>query len=218
MNAVRTTLIKTSWRLQATLPRQAKRALDVVLSGLALLGLLPLFAAIAALIRMEDGGPVLFWQTRVGKHGRHFAFPKFRSMVVDAEARLEAIRARNQHGATITFKMQDDPRITRIGKLLRRFSLDELPQLWCVFRGDMSLVGPRPALPKEVARYDLSARRRLNAIPGLTCVWQVSGRSNLAFPIQCEMDIAYIRRQSLRFDVELLARTIPAVVSGKGAY
>ncbi len=218
MNAVRTTLIKTSWRLQAALPRQAKRTLDVVLSGLALLGLLPLFAAIAALIRMEDGGPVLFWQTRVGKHGRHFAFPKFRSMVVDAEARLEAIRARNQHGATITFKMQDDPRITRIGKLLRRFSLDELPQLWCVFRGDMSLVGPRPALPKEVARYDLSARRRLNAIPGLTCVWQVSGRSNLAFPIQCEMDIAYIRRQSLRFDVELLARTIPAVVSGKGAY
>jgi len=215
---VRTTLIKTSWRLQAALPKQTKRALDGLLAGLALLGLLPLFGAIAALIKLEDGGPILFWQTRVGKHGRHFAFPKFRSMVVDAEARLEAIRARNQHGATITFKMQDDPRITRIGKILRRFSMDELPQLWCVFRGDMSLVGPRPALPKEVARYDLSARRRLNAIPGLTCVWQVSGRSNLAFPIQCEMDIAYIRRQSLRYDIELLARTIPAVVTGKGAY
>ena len=215
---MRTTLIKTSWRLQAALPKQAKRALDALLSGLALLGLLPLFGVIAALIKLEDGGPILFWQTRVGKHGRHFAFPKFRSMVVDAEARLEAIRARNQHGATITFKMQDDPRITRIGKVLRRFSMDELPQLWCVFRGDMSLVGPRPALPKEVARYDLSARRRLNAIPGLTCVWQVSGRSNLAFPIQCEMDIAYIRQQSLRYDIELLARTIPAVVSGKGAY
>lgn len=215
---MRTTLIKTNWRLQAALPKQAKRALDALLSGLALLGLLPLFGVIAALIKLEDGGPILFWQTRVGKHGRHFAFPKFRSMVVDAEARLEAIRARNQHGATITFKMQDDPRITRIGKVLRRFSMDELPQLWCVFRGDMSLVGPRPALPKEVARYDLSARRRLNAIPGLTCVWQVSGRSNLAFPIQCEMDIAYIRQQSLRYDIELLARTIPAVVSGKGAY
>jgi len=215
---VRTTLIKTSWRLQAALPKQTKRALDALLAGLALLGLLPLFGAIAALIKLEDGGPILFWQTRVGKHGRHFAFPKFRSMVVDAEARLEAIRARNQHGAAITFKMQDDPRITRIGKVLRRFSMDELPQLWCVFRGDMSLVGPRPALPKEVARYDLSARRRLNAIPGLTCVWQVSGRSNLAFPIQCEMDIAYIRQQSLRYDIELLARTIPAVVSGKGAY
>lgn len=215
---MRTTLIKTSWRLQAALPKQAKRTLDALLSGLALLGLLPLFGVIAALIKLEDGGPILFWQTRVGKHGRHFAFPKFRSMVVDAEARLEAIRARNQHGATITFKMQDDPRITRIGKVLRRFSMDELPQLWCVFRGDMSLVGPRPALPKEVARYDLSARRRLNAIPGLTCVWQVSGRSNLAFPIQCEMDIAYIRQQSLRYDIELLARTIPAVVSGKGAY
>jgi lipopolysaccharide/colanic/teichoic acid biosynthesis glycosyltransferase len=215
---VRTTLIKTSWRLQSALSKQAKRALDALFSGLALLGLLPLFGVIAALIKLEDGGPILFWQTRVGKHGRHFAFPKFRSMVVDAEARLEAIRARNQHGATITFKMQDDPRITRIGKVLRRFSMDELPQLWCVFRGDMSLVGPRPALPKEVARYDLSARRRLNATPGLTCVWQVSGRSNLAFPIQCEMDIAYIRQQSLRYDIELLARTIPAVVSGKGAY
>lgn len=215
---MRTALIKTSWRLQAALPKRAKRALDALLSGLALLGLLPLFGVIAALIKLEDGGPILFWQTRVGKHGRHFAFPKFRSMVVDAEARLEAIRARNQHGATITFKMQDDPRITRIGKVLRRFSMDELPQLWCVFRGDMSLVGPRPALPKEVARYDLAARRRLNATPGLTCVWQVSGRSNLAFPIQCEMDIAYIRRQSLRYDIELLIRTIPAVVSGKGAY
>lgn len=215
---MRTKLIKTSWRLQAALPKQAKRTLDALLSGLALLGLLPLFGFIAALIKLEDGGPILFWQTRVGKHGRHFAFPKFRSMVVDAEARLEAIRARNQHGATITFKMQDDPRITRIGKVLRRFSMDELPQLWCVFRGDMSLVGPRPALPTEVARYDLSARRRLNATPGLTCVWQVSGRSNLAFPIQCEMDIAYIRQQSLRYDIELLARTIPAVVSGKGAY
>ena len=218
MQLVRANLVKTSWRLQAALPKQAKRALDAFLSGLALLGLLPVFAVIAALIKLEDGGPVLFWQTRVGKHGRHFAFPKFRSMVVDAEARLEAIRARNQHGATITFKMQDDPRITRIGKILRRFSLDELPQLWCVFQGDMSLVGPRPALPKEVARYDLAARRRLNAIPGLTCVWQVSGRSNLAFPIQCEMDIAYIQKQSIRYDLELLARTIPAVVSGKGAY
>ncbi len=215
---MRTTLVKTSWRLQAALPKQAKRSLDALLSGLALLGLLPLFGLIAALIKLEDGGPILFWQTRVGKHGRRFRFPKFRSMVVDAEAHLEAIHARNQHGATITFKMQDDPRITRIGKVLRRFSMDELPQLWCVLRGEMSLVGPRPALPKEVARYDLAARRRLNAIPGLTCIWQVSGRSNLAFPIQCEMDIAYIRRQSLRYDIELLARTIPAVVSGKGAY
>lgn len=218
MKPVRSILTKSSWRLQAALPKHGKRALDTILSGLALLGLLPLFGLIAALIKLEDGGPILYWQTRVGKHGRHFPFPKFRSMVVDAEARLEAIHARNQHGATITFKMQDDPRITRIGKVLRRFSMDELPQFWCVLRGDMSLVGPRPALPKEVARYDLAARRRLDATPGLTCIWQVSGRSNLAFPIQCEMDIAYIRRQSLRYDIELLARTIPAVVSGKGAY
>jgi lipopolysaccharide/colanic/teichoic acid biosynthesis glycosyltransferase len=139
-------------------------------------------------------------------------------MVVDAEQRVAAVSTLNQHGDTITFKMKRDPRITRIGAILRRFSLDELPQLWCVFRGDMSLVGPRPALPREVAKYNLAARRRLNTTPGLTCIWQVSGRSNLAFPIQCEMDIDYVRNRSLKLDIELLAKTIPAVITGKGAY
>jgi lipopolysaccharide/colanic/teichoic acid biosynthesis glycosyltransferase len=212
------TFVKLSSRVRSRMPSVLKRSIDVVLAALALLTCMPLFGVVALLIKVEDGGPVLFWQTRVGRHGRLFRFPKFRSMAVNAEARLAELRGSNQHGAGITFKMQHDPRITRTGRVLRRFSLDELPQLWCVFRGDMSLVGPRPALPKEVARYRLSDRRRLDAIPGLTCTWQVSGRANLPFPIQCQMDVDYIRRQSLKLDIEILAKTLPAVVSGKGAY
>jgi len=137
---------------------------------------------------------------------------------VNAEARLAQIRKQNQHGETITFKMKHDPRITRVGRILRRFSIDEMPQLWCVFRGDMSLVGPRPALPTEVAKYTLTERRRLDVTPGLTCVWQVSGRSNLAFPIQCKLDVQYIENQSLPLDIKIIAQTVPAVISGKGAY
>ena len=205
-------------QMRYRLPALTKRAVDLVASGAALLFAAPLLALIAVLIRMEDGGPVLFWQNRVGRHGRIFRFPKFRSMVVDAEAKLAQIRAQNQHGEGITFKMKTDPRITRIGRWLRRFSLDEAPQLWCVFRGDMSLVGPRPALPHEVARYSLRDRRRLDAIPGLTCIWQVSGRSNLAFPIQCRMDSDYIETQSLKKDIEILVATVPAVLTGRGAY
>jgi lipopolysaccharide/colanic/teichoic acid biosynthesis glycosyltransferase len=187
-------------------------------AGLALLALIPVFVVICVLIQCEDGGPVLFWQRRVGKHGRPFAFPKFRSMVVNAEAKLAQIRAQNQHGDTITFKMKDDPRITRVGKVLRRLSLDEAPQLWCVLTGEMSLVGPRPALPSEVAKYTLEARRRLDVTPGLTCIWQVSGRSNLSFPVQCRLDVEYIEQQSLALDLKLIAKTVPAVLSGKGAY
>lgn len=210
--------VKVLWALRRRFSPFLKRSVDIFVSGAALLCISPIFALIALLIKLDDRGPILFWQQRIGKHGRIFRFPKFRSMVVDAEQRVAAISKLNQHGDTITFKMKRDPRITRIGAVLRRFSLDELPQLWCVFRGDMSLVGPRPALPREVAKYNLEARRRLNTTPGLTCIWQVSGRSNLAFPIQCEMDIDYVRNQSLKLDIELLAKTIPAVITGKGAY
>jgi lipopolysaccharide/colanic/teichoic acid biosynthesis glycosyltransferase len=199
-------------------PGGVKRGLDVMGAGLALLALIPVFVVICVLIQCEDGGPVLFWQRRVGKHGRPFAFPKFRSMVVNAEAKLAQIRAQNQHGDTITFKMKDDPRITRVGKVLRRLSLDEAPQLWCVLTGEMSLVGPRPALPSEVAKYTLEARRRLDVTPGLTCIWQVSGRSNLSFSVQCRLDVEYIEQQSLALDLKLIAKTVPAVLSGKGAY
>ncbi len=210
--------MKMVWLLSNKTPETIKRSIDAVASGLALLALCPVFAMIYLWIKCEDGGPALFWQLRVGKHGRPFAFPKFRSMIVNAEDKLAQIRKQNQHGNTITFKMKDDPRITRVGKVLRRLSLDEAPQLWCVLKGDMSLVGPRPALPSEVAEYSLEARRRLDVTPGLTCIWQVSGRSNLAFPIQCKLDVDYIQQQSIALDLKLIAKTVPAVLSGKGAY
>jgi lipopolysaccharide/colanic/teichoic acid biosynthesis glycosyltransferase len=179
---------------------------------------LPLFAFVALLIKLTDGGPVLFWQTRVGRWGREFAFPKFRSMVVHAESLKAALMHQNDHKVGVTFKMRKDPRVTWIGRILRKLSIDELPQLWCVLKGDMSLVGPRPPIPQEVARYTLAERKRLDAVPGLTCIWQVSGRGNLPFPRQVELDVQYIQQQSLSLDLQLLWRTIPAVLSGKGAY
>lgn len=196
-----------------------KRALDILLVAPALLLLAPLFGAVALAIWLYDRGPVLFWQRRVGRHGVEFAFPKFRSMCVDAEAVRARLLAANQHGqAGVTFKMKRDPRITPIGRLIRRTSIDELPQLWCVLRGDMSLVGPRPPLPSEVAQYTMADRERLLVTPGLTCIWQVSGRSEIPFPQQVEMDLDYIRRPSLWSDVWLLLKTLPAVIRGRGAY
>ncbi len=206
------------WRLNRSAFPGIKRAMDVLVSGAAMLLLAPLFAVLAALITLEDRGPVLFWQWRVGQYGRTFRFPKFRSMVVNAEQVRAAIERQNQHGDGITFKMKNDPRITRVGRFMRRFSVDELPQLWCVFVGQMSLVGPRPPLPKEVQRYSVADRRRLDVVPGLTCIWQVAGRSNIAFPRQCSMDIEYIEQRSIALDVKLLAATVPAVLTGKGAY
>ena len=194
-----------------------KRGLDISISALALLLLSPLFLAIAVAIILSDGGPVLFWQQRVGLYGEPFRFPKFRSMVVDAEARKSDLLACNRHGQGVTFKMLNDPRVTRIGAVLRRFSLDELPQLWCVLRGEMSLVGPRPAVPEEVEQYAAHHRNRLHTLPGLTCIWQVSGRSEIPFEQQVQLDQEYIQRRNFWMDVSLLAKTIPAVLGGRGA-
>jgi lipopolysaccharide/colanic/teichoic acid biosynthesis glycosyltransferase len=197
-----------------------KRALDVVVGSLALVALSPLFAVVAALIKLESPGPVFFFQTRVGKGGRHFRFWKFRSMVVDAEERkasLKAIEPRDAVSDRLRFKMQDDPRVTRTGRVLRRFSLDELPQLWNVVRGDMTLVGPRPPIPEEVAEYGPRHLRRLEVEQGITCLWQVSGRNLLSFEQQVELDIEYARRRTLALDVLLLLRTVPAVLTGRGA-
>lgn len=217
--AFRARAVKMFWHFRQVMPDATKRAVDIIVAGSALLLAAPLFAVIALLIRLNDGGPVLYWQTRVGKHGRLIPFPKFRTMVTNAEALLAKLRAQNQHGNHgITFKMENDPRITRIGRILRRLSLDEAPQLWCVLTGDMTLVGPRPALPSEVARYTIADRRRLDITPGLTCIWQVSGRSALPFPVQCKMDAQYIEERSLALDAKLLVATVPAVISGKGAY
>lgn len=207
-----------AWMMQTKGYPMMKRALDLVVSSVALLVLMPLMLLLAAAIKLSDGGPVFFMQKRVGRGGRIFAFPKFRSMVVDAEKIKAQLAARNQHGNSITFKMKDDPRITPVGRWMRRLSLDELPQLWCVSTGDMSLVGPRPPLPSETARYSLEDRRRLEVKPGLTCIWQVSGRGDTPFHIQVQQDIDYIERQSLAVDLRLLALTVPAVLKGRGAY
>lgn len=196
----------------------AKRLLDLALCGPALLVLAPLFALIAVCIKLQDGGSVFYKSTRIGKGGVPFEFLKFRTMVVNAEAVKSALLDQNIHGAGITFKIKRDPRITWVGSFLRRFSLDELPQLWNVIRGDMSLVGPRPAVPSEVVQYSERDMDRLKVIPGITCIWQVSGRSEIPFERQVEMDREYIRTQSLWTDLNLLLRTIPAVLHGKGAY
>jgi len=200
----------------ASLAYQAtKRAADVLAASLGLLLVGPVLLLVGLLIKLEDGGPVLFSQTRVGKGGRHFRFFKFRSMVVDAEAKRAALKAES---GQLRFKMRRDPRITRIGAWLRRTSMDELPQLLNVLRGDMSLVGPRPALPEEVADYDAAARERLRVPQGITCLWQVSGRSLLSFEQQVELDRTYVRSRSLWLDLKLLVLTVPAVLTGRGAY
>jgi lipopolysaccharide/colanic/teichoic acid biosynthesis glycosyltransferase len=196
----------------------AKRALDVVGSLALLLALSPLFLLVAILIKTHDRGPVLFWQKRVGRWGQTFWFPKFRSMVVNAEALKRQLLTQNDHGDCVTFKMKRDPRITWIGRIIRKLSIDELPQLWCVLKGEMSLVGPRPPVPQEVAKYTLKDRRRLDVTPGLTCLWQINGRGDIPFARQVELDVEYIETQSLRTDVCILLKTVPAVLLGRGAY
>lgn len=209
---------KTAWHLASRAGHFVKRLLDILLSLTALVVLSPVLLVVAAAVKLTDGGPVLFWQTRIGKWGRPFRFPKFRSMVVNAEALRTELEAANIHGPGVTFKIKNDPRITRVGRFIRKTSLDELPQLWCVLRGEMSLVGPRPALAAEVARYSLDDRRRLDAVPGLTCTWQVEGRSDIPFPEQLRLDVEYIERQSVVEDFRLILKTVPAVIAGRGAY
>ena len=195
----------------------ARRALDFLFSFAALLLLLVPFALIALLIRLDSPGPVLFIQRRVGKDGREFFVFKFRSMFTDAEQRLEILLGANERTGPV-FKMREDPRVTRAGRLLRKSSFDELPQLLNILRGEMSLVGPRPALPREVALYSPEQRLRLSVTPGLTGLWQGSGRANLTFEQSMELDLEYIRRQSFGLNVVLLARTVPAVLTAHGAY
>jgi lipopolysaccharide/colanic/teichoic acid biosynthesis glycosyltransferase len=209
---------RVAWQMHTSGTGTLKRFVDVVGSASLLVALSPLFAVVALLIKLTDRGPILFWQKRVGRWGREFDFPKFRSMVVNAEQLKDALLAKSDLKDSVTFKMKRDPRVTWVGRFIRRLSIDELPQLWCVLVGDMSLVGPRPPVPREVARYTLEERRRLDVTPGLTCLWQVSGRSNLPFPQQVQLDVQYIEEQSFWLDVRLLFRTVPAVLGGKGAY
>ena len=199
--------------------RRGKRLFDIATSALLLLLLAPVFAAVALSVRLTDGGAVIFRQQRVGRTGEPFEFLKFRSMVVDAEdRRAELEQLSRDRGNDVLFKMSDDPRVTRVGKVLRRYSLDELPQLWNVLRGDMSLVGPRPALPQEVAGYDGDAHRRLAVRPGITGLWQVSGRSDLSWEDTVRLDLFYVDNWSFAQDLLILARTARAVLASRGAY
>lgn len=209
---------KYAWLLVVGGTKLIKRALDIAVSLAMLFCLFPVFLFVALAIKLTDRGPILFWQTRVGKYGREFPFPKFRSMVLNAEAIKDSLLDKSDHKDSITFKMKKDPRVTGIGRIIRKLSIDELPQLWCVLHGDMTLVGPRPPVPREVEHYTLADRRRLDATPGLTCIWQVSGRGDIPFHQQVELDVLYIESQSIWLDIKLLFKTIPAVLLGKGAY
>lgn len=197
--------------------RFIKRPLDIVASVIGLVALSPLFIVLAAMVKFDSRGPVFFRQMRVGKDGREFEFYKFRSMVQDAEEMKNKLMHLNELEGPV-FKISDDPRITPIGRFLRRTSLDELPQLFNVLRGDMSLVGPRPPLPAEVANYESWQRQKLSVLPGITCLWQISGRNHIGFTEWMRLDIEYIRRQSFGVDVKILVRTLPAVLLRKGAF
>jgi exopolysaccharide biosynthesis polyprenyl glycosylphosphotransferase len=194
-----------------------KRLFDFVTSGLALLLLMPVFVIIAILIKISSGGPIFFKQLRCGLYGRKFVFYKFRTMIADAESKLKDLAKYNEMNGPV-FKMTNDPRITRVGKWLRKFSIDELPQLWNVFKGDMSLVGPRPPLPSEVEQYDIWQRRRLSMRPGITCLWQARGRNKITdFTEWMRLDLEYIDTWSLLLDFKILIKTIPVVLFGTGA-
>ena len=199
----------------ATMALAAKRIMDVAFAGLALVVLAPLFGAIAAAISLADRGPILYRQERVGLHGRRFHVVKFRSMVTTADKMLDDLLAHNEVSGH-AFKLTSDPRVTRIGRFLRRSSLDELPQLLNVVRGDMSLVGPRPPLPREVAGYDLWHRRRLSMKPGITGLWQIEGRREPEFDQWVQKDLEYIDRWSTWLDIRIMLRTIPAMLRAEG--
>lgn len=222
---LRAELKRLSWRVVVNGAYALKRGLDLVGSLMALGLLSPVFAGIALLVK-RDGGPVFFRQTRIGLKGREFKMLKFRSMVVDAEAKLKDLLIRNEKASGVTFKLKDDPRITPVGKFLRKSSLDELPQFWNVLKGEMSLVGPRPPVPREVALYSQADRRRFLAKPGITCLWQVGerqgglfeigDRNSIDFPEQVHLDVRYIESQSFPRDLWILGKTVPAILFGKG--
>ncbi|MEI6655623.1 MAG: sugar transferase [Verrucomicrobiota bacterium] len=215
-NARRKILI---WRGTVLLARALKRALDILGALAALCVFAPIFILTSILIKLEDRGPVFFCQQRVGAGGRLFGIWKFRSMVVNADKIKDQLLEANQHGqAGVTFKMKDDPRITKVGKWIRKLSIDEFPQFYNVLRGEMSLVGPRPPVPREVASYNASHLRRLRVKPGITCLWQIGGRANIDFEGQVRLDLQYIRSSSVVYDILILLKTVPAVLFGKGAY
>lgn len=194
-----------------------RRALDICVASGMLLLLSPLLLCVAVAVKLTSAGPILFRQQRAGQGGVPFTFYKFRSMYLDAEARKAALASSNEQSGPV-FKMKNDPRMTPLGRLIRRASIDELPQLYNVLIGDMTLVGPRPPTLDEVEKYEPWQRDRLSVKGGLTCIWQVSGRSEIGFQDWVRMDLRYARQRGLAMDIGLLAKTAKAVVSGRGAY
>jgi exopolysaccharide biosynthesis polyprenyl glycosylphosphotransferase len=193
-----------------------KRFFDVLLSSIALVVLIPLFLLTALCVKLEDGGPVFYTQYRVGKDGKQFKIYKFRSMCVNADEKLEELKEFDETDGPV-FKMSNDPRVTKVGRIIRKASIDELPQLANIIRGDMSIVGPRPPLPREVEQYTPEQMKRLAVKPGLTCYWQCSGRNSLSFDEWMELDRRYIRERSLGVDLKIILKTVPAVLTGRGA-
>jgi lipopolysaccharide/colanic/teichoic acid biosynthesis glycosyltransferase len=211
-------LRQIAWTTVLVWGRITKRLIDIIGAAILLMLLSPLVLVFAILVKLTSAGPVFFKQKRVGERGRIFEMFKFRSMCQDAESRQKELFAHNEMQGGVVFKIKRDPRITTVGAFMRRCSIDEIPQLWNILKGDMSLVGPRPPLPSEVQLYTLTQRRRLDAIPGLTCIWQVSGRCEIPFEKQVELDVEYIESQSFKVDVKLLLQTVPAVLQQRGAY
>lgn len=212
------------WRLHmalrsgvSNLEPRLKRIIDVVFVLFALLGIMPIFLITALAVKLDSRGPIIFKQTRVGRKGKTFTCYKFRSMSTDAEMRKAELMQQNEADGPV-FKMQNDPRITRVGGIIRKLSIDELPQLFNVLKGEMSLVGPRPPIPQEVAQYQLRDLQRLEVIPGLTGLQQISGRSNMDFEQWIQLDLQYIAEQNLWNDIVIMFKTIPAVLFSRGAY
>ena len=195
----------------------AKRLFDIIFSLIALILLIPLFLVVSIAIKIDSPGPLLFWQYRLGKDGKPFRFYKFRSMT-SAAPDLRADLAKMNEASGPVFKIRRDPRMTRVGRFIRKYSIDELPQLMHVLTGEMSLVGPRPPIPHEVEQYEAWQRERQAVKPGLTCIWQVSGRSDLTFEQWVNLDVQYVRTRNFWLDLKLLVLTIPAVITGRGAY
>ena len=206
------------WHIKMNLFPHSKRLLDMAISSAALILLSPLLLLVMILVRAESKGSAIFKQKRIGLNGEPFTMLKFRSMSNNAESLRSQLECGNEMNNGVLFKIKKDPRITRVGAIIRKTSIDELPQLINVLRGDMSLVGPRPPLPSEVSLYSNSERVRLSVMPGITCLWQIAGRSDIPFEQQVKLDVDYIERQSLSLDLIILIKTIPAVITARGAY
>lgn len=194
-----------------------KRIIDIIGAGLGLILLSPIIAIVACAVKVTSKGPIFFSQKRVGKNGELFEMYKFRSMVVNAEELKENLEDQNEMSGPM-FKIKDDPRVTKVGKFIRKTSIDELPQLWNILKGDMSLVGPRPSLPKEVEQFDNWMFKRLSVRPGLTCYWQVSGRNNIDFEDWMKLDVKYVEERNIWIDIKLIFKTIFVLFGDKNAH